>query len=180
MRFGTALLNSEHIATHAGLKPGMCVADFGCGRTGHMLFPAASAVGKEGVVYAVDIVPSHLKMLEGLCAMRGFCEVVPVWGDFERVGGVGIEEHSLDRIFLVNNLSLMNAPDVFAGEVRRLMKPDGRLIVVDWKKRVPHPVAPSEDLLYDLHDAELMFAGLGLKKLDEIPVSQTHWGMVLG
>lgn len=180
MRFGTALLNSDRIVAHAGLRPGMCVADFGCGRTGHVLFPAAQAVGGDGVVYAVDIVQDHLKMLEGLCAMRGVCEVVPVWGDYEQSGGVRLPEQSLDRIFLVNNLSLIGSPEAFVAEVRRLMKPEGRLIVVDWKKRVPHPVAPSADRLYDLHDAELMFTRLGLRKIDEIPISQTHWGMVLG
>lgn len=179
MRFGKTLLDPKRIISQSGIKPGMHVADFGCGRTGHILFPAAHAVGDSGTVFAVDIVQDHLKMLEGLCSMQGLCGIVPVWGDFERSGGVRIPDKTLDRIFLVNNLSFLESAEGFAEEAKRLLKPTGNVIIVDWKKRVPHPVAPAADSLFDLHDAELLFARLGLKKIDEIPVSQTHWGMVL-
>ena len=52
-------LKSDAAAVHgalkdAGIQPGMSVLDFGCG-LGRYSLPAARIVGKEGVVYAVDL-----------------------------------------------------------------------------------------------------------------------------
>jgi len=179
MRFGRALFDPERVVQAAGVAPGMHVADFGCGRTGHIMLPAAHQVGGEGTVFAVDLVKEHLQMIESLCSLQGLSCVQPIWGDYERPGGVHIESGSLDRIFLVNNLSLLADVGSFVSEAKRLLHPDGRVVVVDWKKRFPHPVAPPSDTLYDLHDAELLFAQHGLQKVDEIPVSPTHWGLIL-
>ena len=111
--------------------------------------------------------------------MHGVCNMTPVWGDFERLGGVAIAPSSLDLIFFVNNMALQPSLPALADEIRRLLKDSGRVVVVDWKKRFPHPVAPPRNSLYDLHDAELAFTRHGFNKIDEVPVSNTHWGMVL-
>jgi len=179
MRAGRALLDSEFVIRNVGLPEGARVADFGCGRTGHVVLPAAKAVGEDGHVYAVDIVKKHLEMLEGLCQIGQICNLTTIWGDYERQGGVPLPTRDLDYIFLVNNLAVISSLQGLASEVRRLLKPDGKFVVIDWKKRLPHPVAPDAGRLMDLHDAELRFAQLGFKKIDEIPVSPTHWGFVL-
>lgn len=179
LTFGTTLIDSRRLVRDVGLTEGMRVADFGCGRSAHIILPAAEAVGESGRVYAVDLVRAHLESLENLCSMHGVCNMTPVWGDFEHLGGVAIAPDSLDVVFLVNNLSLQPSLPRFADELRRLLKDSGKLVVVDWKKRVPHPVAPSRENLFDLHDAELELARHGFTKADELPVSQTHWGMIL-
>lgn len=179
MKFGRALIDPDRIIRDAGISEGMHVADLGCGRTGHIVLPMAKAVGERGAVYAVDLMKDNLQVIEGFCSMNGLCNLFPVWGDMERADGVRVPDGSLDVAFLINNLSLIQSHRALADEVRRLLKPKGRFIVIDWKKRFPHPVKPSTQQLFDLNDAELMFTRLGLRKVDELPVSQSHWGLVL-
>jgi cyclopropane fatty-acyl-phospholipid synthase-like methyltransferase len=42
---GNAVIDPERLLAKSGLRAGMHVADFGTGRTGHMIFPAARIVG---------------------------------------------------------------------------------------------------------------------------------------
>lgn len=174
--FGHALIDSRRVVRDAGILPGMHVADFGCGRSGHFILPLRHAIGAHGQVYAVDLVKDHLAGLENLCAMHGMTNVTSVWGDFEREGGVSIPSETLDAIFLVNTLPRMTNVEDFAGEVERLLKGDGRLFVIDWKRRVPHPVAPEMHRRMEMADAEALLARYGWRKTDEVPVSGTHWG----
>lgn len=179
MHFGKVLINPDHVVNELGLKKGMTVADLGCGRTGHLLFALSKAVGDEGKVYAVDVVQDHLKMVDGLCRMHGVCNIDGLWGDYEKLHGLALENASLDAAVLVNNLALLQNHHAAVQEIRRILKPDGRFVIVDWKSHVPHPAAPPKERLHSLHDAELLFTRLGMRKIDEIPVSQTHWGLVL-
>ena len=47
----------------AGVSPGMRVLDFGC-EPGRYTIPAASLVGPEGIVYAVDVHLLAIRMVE--------------------------------------------------------------------------------------------------------------------
>src|SRR5688572_17971658 len=109
MRFGNALIDSHQVMRDAHVRRGMHVADFGCGRTGHIILPAAEAVEEDGRVYAVDLSRDHLQMINNLASMRGMSHVYPVWGDYERMGRVQISPSSLDVIFFVNNLPLISS-----------------------------------------------------------------------
>jgi ubiquinone/menaquinone biosynthesis C-methylase UbiE len=53
---GTVLIDPYKIFEKISLSVGQRVADLGCGRTGHFVFPAVKTVGDTGIVYAVDVV----------------------------------------------------------------------------------------------------------------------------
>ncbi|MCX6795919.1 MAG: class I SAM-dependent methyltransferase, partial [Candidatus Falkowbacteria bacterium] len=55
------LLNQELIIKKAGATEKMKVADLGCGSTGFFIFPFAQIVGKDGIVYAIDVKKSALE-----------------------------------------------------------------------------------------------------------------------
>lgn len=177
MRSGNALIDSTDILQRLGISPGAHVADFGCGQTGHFVLPAAQMVGEDGRVYAVDLQKKYLDMLTQRCAMHGICNVDSLWGDYEKVGGVHIPDSSLDTVFFVNNLGFLKRSTSFANELRRVLKDDGRLVVIDWKPSYPHPVAPQER--FSDHDAAVFFAKLGFDVEGGLPVSSSHWGLVL-
>ena len=61
---GTALIDPYKIFEKISLGHGMRVADLGCGRTGHFIFPTARVVGESGVVYAVDIMKDILESIK--------------------------------------------------------------------------------------------------------------------
>ncbi len=132
------------------LHEAMHVADFGVGRTGHIVFPAAKIIGDSGVVYAVDILKNVLELTQKRAKMEGFLNVHAVWADLEVKNGVQIPKNSLDVIFLVN--VLYHFPDFHntLHEIDRLLKKRGRVVVVDWIERISN-IGPPEDGMLDFH-----------------------------
>ena len=109
--------------------------------------------------------------------MHGVSHVDHVWGDYERKGGVKIGDGSLDYVFLVNNLSSTLAKEQLAHEIKRLLHDEGRLVVVDWRRNIAHPVAPPSRSRMNLHDASLLFTRLGFVPTNDFQVSASHWGL---
>ncbi|OGH64678.1 MAG: hypothetical protein A2821_04475 [Candidatus Magasanikbacteria bacterium RIFCSPHIGHO2_01_FULL_41_23] len=141
---GTALVDSRDLFERAHVQAGMHVADFGSGRTGHMVFPAAKIVGEHGVVYAVDILKEVLTLIKKRADMEAFVNIHPLWADIERANGVSIPRGSLDVIFMINILHhLMNMAGSLS-EAERLLKPKGRIVVMDWTGRLGQ-LGPTED-----------------------------------
>ena len=60
------------------------MADMGCGRTGHFVFPAARTVGNKGIVYAVDILKDVLQSLGSWIRSEGLENVQTIWSDIEK------------------------------------------------------------------------------------------------
>ena len=60
---GNQLIDPHVLFEKIGLAPRMHIADFGSGRTGNFVFPAAKIVGEKGGIYAVDIVKESLQGL---------------------------------------------------------------------------------------------------------------------
>lgn len=172
---GSALLDADRILATAGVTPGMVVADFGVGRTGHLIFPAARAVGESGRVYGVDLLADALRMLEGRRRQYLVHNVELVHGDIE-AGGLGIPEQSLDRIFLVHTMPVARQHGAVAQEIRRLLKSDGRVVVIDWKPETQHPVAPKAQFRLHPKVVDLAFAGQGCEVCGQFSPSDAHWG----
>ena len=179
MSIGSVLLDSKKILKEIGLRPGDKVADFGAGRTGHFVFPASQIVGDEGTVYAVDIVKDVLAMIDGRRKLFGILNLHTVWGDFEREGGVRIKDQSLDWVLVVNNVWCVKDLGVLAHEIKRVMKPGGSILVVDWSRRANNPAAPPKDQRKEAMEIEARFLKEGIIKDRELMVNDTHWGLVL-
>jgi len=80
------------------LKPGMTVADIGAG-TGYYSWRMAQRVGASGTVYAVDIQPEMIKLLERQMSRRGAANVKPVLGGLT---DPGLPPGSIDLALMVD------------------------------------------------------------------------------
>ena len=129
---GNELLDPHLLFEKAQLMTGMHAADFGCGRTGHVIFPAATRIGEQGVVYAVDILKDVLHNVEKRAKMEGLVNIHPVWSNVELVGKTAIPEGSLDVVFVVNVLCHSDNRHGILEEARRLLKDKGRVVIADW------------------------------------------------
>jgi len=133
---GNQLIDPALLFEKVQLHEGMHVADFGCGKTGHIVFPAAQVVGERGVVYAVDILKDILEMIRKRAASEAMHNVAPVWADLERKKGVLIAEKTVDIIFMINVLFHFKDYRTTLEEAARILKPKARIVVVDWKKKL--------------------------------------------
>lgn len=178
MSFGTHLLHTPALLTSLGVGTGMQVADFGIGRTGHIVVHAGQMVGESGKVFAVDIVPDVLDSVCRDCSRRGLGNVERVWGDFERALGVPIADRSVDVVTCVNNLWVVGKPQQMFAEAVRILRPGGTLAIVDWRPRSAHPAGPPLGRRVQPIHAQRWLSGLGIDRVEERRVGDHHWALV--
>lgn len=136
VHFGIATIDPYKVFEKIKLSEKMRIADFGCGRTGHFVFPAAKIVGEKGIIYAVDIIKNILESIKSLAKSEGYDNVQIVWSDIEKVGKTPIPEKSLDACFFVNILFQIKDRGSTMKEAARLLKSAGQLAIIDWTKKL--------------------------------------------
>ncbi|MEK7665451.1 MAG: methyltransferase domain-containing protein [Patescibacteria group bacterium] len=171
------LLDARCILREAHLREGFVVADFGCGPGGHFVFPAATAVGPKGRVYAVDIQKQVITSIRSYASLNGFTNIEPLWGDIERIGGVRVTDASLDTILLVNNFYLVKNRELLVKEIKRTLKSDGALVVVDWLTSKT-PIGPPIDQRVGKELVGDLFTRFGFQLDHSFKAGQYHWGLV--
>ena len=108
------------------MRPGMAVLDFGCGPGGFSL-AAASLVGPEGHVYALDIHPLAVRSVQRLAARRGSSNIQTILGS--NTAELGTQ--SIDIVLLYDVVHDIREPMPTLRELCRVLKPKGVLSVSD-------------------------------------------------
>ena len=175
---GNRLIDPHLLFAKAHLRPKMHVADFGCGRTGHLVFPAAPIVGEQGIIYAVDILKDVLDEITKRARLDGILNIHPVWSDIERLGGAAIPAKSLDLVFLVNILYHAKNLQLMLDEASRLLKNKARLLIVDWTAHAL-PFGPDKSAIVDFKKVKAWGQEHGFIVQEEFAAGQYHQGLVL-
>jgi ubiquinone/menaquinone biosynthesis C-methylase UbiE len=115
------------------LQPGQHVCDLGCGN-GFYTLPMAALVGEKGRVYAVDIQQEMLHLLDERAKDAGHANIDPVLGS---PIDPRLPEGKLDLILLVDVYHEMSHPEQMLAAMRRALKPDGRLVLVEFRLEDP-------------------------------------------
>ncbi len=137
-------LPPEKIIELSKVAPGAIVIDYGCGN-GFLTLPLAEAVGSNGKVIACDISEEMLKDLETRAAedSPGYStNIVTVLVDGQKIPA---EDESVDAVFFVNLLHETENPSELISEAMRVLKPSGRILVVEWKKEKTPQGPPYEE-----------------------------------
>ncbi len=174
---GTALIDPDKIFEKISLSEGKRVADLGCGRTGHFVFPAVKIVGDKGIVYAVDVVKNILDSIKSMARSEGYDNVQTVWSDIEMPGKTPIPENSLDAAFYVNVLFQLKNKVGAIKEAARMLKPGGYLVVVDWAKKLG-TLGPAEQSMLSPEEAMRLAAQENLKFVDKVDAGEYHYSLI--
>jgi SAM-dependent methyltransferase len=146
-----------------GLKPGMIVADVGAG-TGYMSLRMARRVSPGGKVYANDIQPEMLRMLRKNAEKAGVTNVETILGsesDPKLPGGI-------DLILLVDVYHEFSQPQVMVRKMRDALKPNGRLVLLEYRKEDPSiPIRPEHKMSVQEVKLEMEPEGLTLSEVIE-------------
>lgn len=175
---GNNLIDPQVLFEKAQLREGLHIADFGCGRTGHVVFPGAKVVGDTGIVYAVDILKDVLESIRRRAAIEAIHNVETVWGDLERPHGVVIAEKTLDIGFFVNVLFHFTEYENPLSEAARILKNKGKIIVLDWVKTIAG-IGPTQNNVVDFQKIIDWGSRSGFVVQDDFDVGAYHRCMIL-
>lgn len=154
----------------------MKVGDFGAG-TGHYARAAAAVVGSSGRVYAIDVQEDVLKHLKLNTLAHHQSTIETLWGDIEKLGGTHLRDASLDAIILANVLFQISNRSGLLGEIKRVLVPGGKLMVVDWAGSYGG-IGPSPKQVVPEHDAEAFFINGGFHKVKSFRAGPHHYGVI--
>ena len=149
----------DRVMATLAFSPGDQVADIGAG-AGYFTIPIAKAVGPTGNVWAVDIEQAMLDHIE----MRALAaDLDNVRLHLVKADDPALEPHSLDTILMVDTLHYIDRRAEYATKLRRALKPNGRLVIIEYKPRSweerPWGPPPEQQLARETVDAELAVAG---------------------
>jgi len=128
--------SGEDIVRQAGIAPGLRVLDLGCG-DGTTAIPAAKLGAR---VLGVDIASNLVAAGNRRAAQAGLsatCRFVE--GDACNLGG--IESKSFDRVISIFGAMFAPRPFDVAGEMVRVTRPGGRIVMGNWIPNDPTLVA---------------------------------------
>jgi ubiquinone/menaquinone biosynthesis C-methylase UbiE len=125
------------------LRAGMVVADVGAG-TGYMSLRMARRVGPTGKVYANDLQPEMLQKLRAKSQSEKLSNVETVQGT---EADPKLPPNTMDLVLLVDVYHEFSEPEAMLGKIRASLKPDGRLVLLEYRKDDPKvPIRPEHKM----------------------------------
>ena len=150
-----------------GITRGATVADVGAG-AGYFTWRLAERVGPSGKVYANDIQPAMLELLRKNIEARHLANVEPVLGveDDPR-----LPAGRMDLVLLVDVYHEFSEPEKMLRKIRESLKPDGRLVLLEYRKEDPNiPIRPEHKMSVAEVRAEVEPEGFRFEKnLNTLP-----------
>jgi enediyne biosynthesis protein CalE5 len=135
---------TEAIVEAAQVRPGMRVLDLASG-TGEPALTLAAAVAPDGHVTATDLVPEMLATAEEVARERGLDNISFKQADAE---DLPFPDESFDVVTCRFGVMFFPDPARALREVRRVLKPDGRVALLAWGPREQNPyVSAAADVL---------------------------------
>ena len=171
-----AFLDTQRIVAQMGIASGMSAADLGCG-SGYITVALARVVGKHGVVSAVDVMQEPLETLRAKAEAGGFTNVREIRADLEVLGSTKLPDGSQDFSVLANVLFQSQKKDAIIAEAVRILKPGGRLVIVDWKKGMKG-FGPPDELRTDEQTFTALATGAGVRFERTIDAGNFYIGLI--
>lgn len=126
-----------------GVTPGSTVADIGAG-SGYFTERLSRLVGPRGRVFAIDIQPGMLELIAARVRRDGLTNVTIVLGE---PANPRLPAGSLDLALMVDVYHELGDPQAVLRHVREALKPDGRLVLIEYKGEDPSiPILPSHKM----------------------------------
>lgn len=171
------VLPADATVVKFGITPGSVVADIGCG-TGYFTFSLARAVGGEGLVLGVDISGELLN------EARGRLEQEREQGAPDNVrfllsqeNSLPLEQQRVDIIFMSTVLHELSEPLVFFQEVKRVLRNQGKVMIIEWKKESMEMGPPLQERL-SVEQVASLLKDCGYAVQEVLDLGEAHYGVI--
>ena len=126
-------LDPNEVLKKLKLKEGMKAADFGSG-SGGWAIPLAKIL-EMGKVYALDVSEEALSALKSKAQAEKVSNIETIQVDVEK--GTNLPDEMADLVLLTNVLFECYDKHGVMAEAKRVLKPGGKMLIVDWIKDSP-------------------------------------------
>lgn len=166
-------VDPEEVLGKVQLRSGMIGAEFGCG-SGHWALALARYLNK-GTVYAIDLQAEPLSALRGKAEQAMITNIKTLKRDLEKPEGSGLEKWSMGVVLISNLLFQVEKREIILREAKRILEPNGFLIIVDWKKKAR--LFPNQPYI-TAFQVKSMVTKLGFTLLKEFSAGESHYALV--
>ncbi|MDH3343481.1 MAG: bifunctional demethylmenaquinone methyltransferase/2-methoxy-6-polyprenyl-1,4-benzoquinol methylase UbiE [Gammaproteobacteria bacterium] len=149
MSFGIHRIWKKIAMAHTGLRKGMHALDI-AGGTGDLTIQMSKQVGATGEVIISDINPDMLEQGRRRLIDKGIAGNVKF--KVANAEALPFEDNSFDCVTIAFGLRNVTNKDKALKEMHRVLKPGGRLLVLEFSK----PVVPGLDKVYDLYSFKVL------------------------
>lgn len=158
------------------LKQGDMFVDLGCGG-GDYSMHAASIVGESGSIFAVDLWPEMLEKISEDARAVGIHNIRPVVSDIRKK--IEVPDASMDVCLIstvLHMLDFQRETDRLFAEIKRILKPRGKLAVIECKKE-NSSFGPPMQARISPEEVEKAFVEFGFLKTDFIDLGSNYMVM---
>ena len=153
------------------LEPNMIALDVGSG-SGGFTIPLSRKL-EDGKVYAVDIQEEPLSALRSKLDSERIYNVELVLADIQK--GVRIADNKIDFVILSNVLFEIEDKEAVFKEVKRVLKDEGHLLVIDWKESSK---IGAKELVISKEEIQSKLEELGFKLEKDFNLGNYHFGLI--
>lgn len=153
----------------------MKVADFGSG-SGEIAVMLARIVGSDGIVTAIDVLPSAIESVVARAKHEHLENIKTVRADLDVPGSSKLSDDSQDVVYCANILWQSPEKANVIAEAARVLKSGGILATVEWNDK--EGLGPPQGSRVG-HDAlASMITGSGLTMMGDFPAGGYHYGLL--
>ncbi len=172
----TSLLSFSDILKKSDILEGFKVIDLGCGRSLFFLYNLVKLVGKNGEIYAVDILPEVIESLHYDINHYSLNNIKLLQANIEKENK-NIKDNSFQTAFLINTLNQVENTLATLKESARILQPGGKLTIVDWLSNDSY-IGPKPEQRIDKSQVKKIAVILNLKLVDEFQAGPHHYGLI--
>lgn len=170
-------MDPVYVIAQMEVRPGSTIADFGCG-SGFFSIPLASIAGREGRVYAIDVLDQALESVASRAKMAGFGNIITKRSNLESENGSQLPKESVDWVVMKDMLHQNGKKGAIINEAHRILKPGGKALIVEWNKERT-VIGPEKNMRLE---ADEIINLLKKKKMIVDKIVKTgnfHYGMIV-
>jgi len=158
--------NVSTLIKNMKIKTNDTIADIGAG-SGYHVFKMAS-LAKNGLVYAVDIQPEMLELIELKKRSKRVSNVETFLGSEK---SINLPKNSLDKILLVDVYHEFSYPAEMVESIKNALKPNGKLFLIEYRgEESSVPIKKIHKMTEKQSITEMEAAGFKLKEnIDNLP-----------
>ncbi len=140
-------LEPKKLIQQLGILEHSIVADFGAG-LGRYAEEVSKKVGPTGKVFVIDIRKKILDKVKREFEEKGIKNVNFIQTDLEEKKSTGIKDNSVDLVIVASVLFQALKKEEIIKEAVRIIRPNGRILVVEWKACFSG-IGPSEEEVFE-------------------------------